>query len=149
MNELLEALIEPVVAGLGCKLWGIERHVQGRYSLLKIFIDADKGIDVEDCARVSRQVSSLLDVEDPFKGKYTLEVSSPGLDRRLFKLEQFESFKGARVKLKLNKPYEGRRKYIGLLCGIEEGDVVLRSSDEEEILFPFSEIERANIIPDA
>lgn len=148
MNEQLEALIEPVVTGLGCKLWGLERHVQGKYSLLKIFIDADEGINVEDCARVSRQVSSLLDVEDPFKGKYTLEVSSPGLDRRLFKLEQFEIFKGARVKLKLCKPYEGQKKYIGLLCGIEEGDVVIRSNDDEEILFPFGDIERANIIPE-
>ena len=148
MNEQLEALIEPVVTGLGCELWGVERLAQGKYSLLKIFIDADEGIDVEDCARVSRQVSSLLDVEDPFKGKYTLEVSSPGLDRRLFKLEQFEVFKGARVKLKLSKPYEGRRKFIGLLCGIDEEDVVLRSNDDEEILFPFSEIERANIIPE-
>ncbi len=148
MNEQLEALIEPVVTGLGCELWGVERLAQGKYSLLKIFIDADKGIDVEDCARVSRQVSSLLDVEDPFKGKYTLEVSSPGLDRRLFKLEQFEVFKGARVKLRLRKPYEGRRKFIGLLCGIEEEDVVFRSNDDEEILFPFGEIERANIIPE-
>ncbi len=148
MNEQLEALIEPVVTGLGCELWGVERLAQGKYSLLKIFIDADEGIDVEDCARVSRQVSSLLDVEDPFKGKYTLEVSSPGLDRRLFKLEQFEVFKGARVKLKLRKPYEGRRKFIGLLCGIKEEDVVLRSNDDEEILFPFREIERANIIPE-
>ena len=148
MNEQLEALIEPVVTGLGCELWGVERLSQGKYSLLKIFIDAEEGIDVEDCARVSRQVSSLLDVEDPFTGKYTLEVSSPGLDRRLFKLEQFEVFKGARVKLKLRKPYEGRRKFTGLLCGIEEEDVVLRSSNDEEILFPFGEIERANIIPE-
>jgi len=148
MNEQLEALIEPVVKGLGCELWGVERLTQGKYSLLKIFIDADEGIDVEDCARVSRQVSSLLDVEDPFSGKYTLEVSSPGLDRRLFKLEQYEVFKGARVKLKLRKPYEGRRKFIGLLCGIKKEDVVLRSNDDEEILFPFGEIERANIIPE-
>ncbi len=148
MNEQLEALIEPVVTGLGCELWGVERFSQGKYSLLKIFIDAEEGIDVEDCARVSRQLSSLLDVEDPFTGKYTLEVSSPGLDRRLFKLEQFEVFKGARVKLKLRKPYEGRRKFTGLLCGIEEEDVVPRSNDDEEILFPFGEIERANIIPE-
>jgi ribosome maturation factor RimP len=114
--------------------------------VLKIFIDSDDGIDVEDCAKVSRQVSSLLDVEDLFHGKYTLEVSSPGLDRRLFKLEQFEVFKGTKVRLMLRKPYEGRRKFVGLLCGIEEEDVVLRSDKDEEILFPFREIERANII---
>ena len=146
MIERLEALIAPVVEDLGCELWGVEKLAQGKYSVLKIFIDSDDGIDVEDCAKVSRQVSSLLDVEDLFHGKYTLEVSSPGLDRRLFKLEHFEVFKGTKVRLMLRKPYEGRRKFVGLLCGIEEEDVVLRSDKDEEILFPFREIERANII---
>jgi ribosome maturation factor RimP len=116
--------------------------------VLKIYIDAEKGIDVDDCARVSRQVSALLEVEEPFKGDYTLEVSSPGLDRRLFKLDQFETYKGAQVKLSLRRPYEGRRRFTGILCGIEERDVVLRSDSNEEILFPFEQIERANIIPD-
>ena len=148
MSEQIEEMIEPLVNGLGCQLWGIEKLSQGKYSVLKIYIDAEKGIEVEDCARISRQVSALLDVEDPFKGNYTLEVSSPGLDRRLFKLDQFESYKGAQVKLSLRRPYEGRRRFTGLLCGIEEEDVVLRSDSNEEILFPFEQIERANIIPD-
>lgn len=148
MSEQLEEMIEPVVNGLGCQLWGIEKLSQGKYSVLKIYIDAEKGIDVDDCARVSRQVSALLDVEEPLKGDYTLEVSSPGLDRRLFKLEQFDNYKGAQVKLSLRRPYEGRRRFTGILCGIEEKDVVLRSDSNEEILFPFEQIERANIIPD-
>ncbi len=148
MNEQLEVLIEPVVVGLGCELWGIERLAQGKYSVLKVYIDAEKGIEIDDCAKISRQLSSLLDVEDPFAGNYTLEVSSPGLDRRLFKLEQFDSFKGSKVKLRLQKPYDGRRKFVGILCGVEDGDVVIRSGDEEEILFPFEQIERANIIPE-
>ena len=148
MSEQIEEMIEPVVNGLGCQLWGIEKLSQGKYSVLKIYIEAEKGIDVDDCARVSRQVSALLDVEDPFKGNYTLEVSSPGLDRRLFKLNQFDSYKGAQVKLSLRRPYEGRRRFTGILCGIEEEDVVLRSDSNEEILFPFEQIERANIIPD-
>jgi ribosome maturation factor RimP len=148
MSVQIEEMIEPVVNGLGCQLWGIEKLSQGKYSVLKIYIDAEKGIDVDDCARVSRQVSALLDVEDPFKGNYTLEVSSPGLDRRLFKLDQFDSYKGAQVKLSLRRPYEGRRRFTGILCGIEEEDVVLRSDSNEEILFPFEQIERANIIPD-
>jgi ribosome maturation factor RimP len=147
MSEQLEALIEPVVTGFGCDLWGIERLAQGKYSILKIYIDAEKGIEVDDCAKISRQVSSLLDVEDPFNGNYTLEVSSPGLDRRLFKLEQFELFKGSQVKLSLRKPYEGRRKFVGILCGVENEDVVIRSSEDEEILFPFGQIEKANIVP--
>jgi ribosome maturation factor RimP len=148
MSVQIEEMIEPVVNGLGCQLWGIEKLSQGKYSVLKIYIEAEKGIDVDDCARVSRQVSALLDVEDPFKGNYTLEVSSPGLDRRLFKLDQFDSYKGAQVKLSLRRPYEGRRRFTGILCGIEEEDVVLRSDSNEEILFPFEQIERANIIPD-
>ena len=148
MSEQIEEMIEPVVNGLGCQLWGIEKLSQGKYSVLKIYIDAEKGIDVDDCARVSRQVSALLDVEEPFKGNYTLEVSSPGLDRRLFKLDQFDTYKGARVKLSLRRPYEGRRRFTGVLCGIEEEDVVLRSEINEEILFPFEQIERASIIPD-
>lgn len=147
MSEQLEAMIEPVVTALGCQLWGVERLSQGKYSILKIYIDAEKGIDVDDCARVSRQVSALLDVEDPFNGNYTLEVSSPGLDRRLFKLEQFEIFKGAQVKLSLRRPYDGQRRFTGILCGVEKDDVVLRSNNDEEILFPFEQIEKANIVP--
>ncbi len=144
----LEEMIEPVVETLGFELWGMEQLSQGKYSVLKIYIDKDDGIDVEDCARVSRQVSSLLDVEEPISGKYTLEVSSPGLDRRLFKLDQFDAFKGSRIKFSLRRVFEGRRKYEGLLTGVEDDEVVVRLSETEEVLFPFEDIERANVVPD-
>lgn len=147
MSEQLENLFEPVVKGLGFELWGVERISQGRYSILKVYIDAENGINVDDCARVSKQIGSLLEVDDPFKGNYTLEVSSPGLDRRLFKLAQYDIYKGAQVKLRLSQPFEGRRNFTGILCGIENEDVIVRSDSEEEILFPFEQIERANIIP--
>ncbi|XOV85959.1 MAG: ribosome maturation factor RimP [Pseudomonadota bacterium] len=146
MNEQLRALIEPVVEGLGFELWGIEYHVQRRSASLKVYIDSEAGIDVDDCARVSRQVSALLDVEDPISGRYTLEVSSPGMDRRLFTREQFKAFEGSGVKVSLRSPYEGRRRFNGLLCGMENDDVVIRVGDEE-FLFPFDEIERANVVP--
>ena len=84
MSAQLRSLIEPVVAGMGFKLWGVEYLTQGRYSVLKIFIDSENVIDVDDCFIVSRQVVSLLDVEEPLRGQYTLELSSPGMDRRLF-----------------------------------------------------------------
>lgn len=145
MSEL-NSLIEPVVEALGCKLWGIEQLSLGRHSMLKIYIDAPKGIGVEDCARVSRQVSSLLDVEDPVSGRYTLEVSSPGLDRRLFRLEQYADFIGSDLKIRLKRPYEGMRKFSGQLKGIE-GDEVILGRDDEEYIFPYEEIERANIVP--
>ena len=146
MSEQLRALIQPVVEGLGFELWGLEYLSQGKHSALKIYIEAEKGIDVDDCAAVSRQVSSLLDVEDPVKGNYTLEVSSPGLDRRLFELSQFDQFKGSQVKVNLRQPFEGKRKFKGLLCGVEEGDVVIRLG-EEEILVPLADIDRAQVVP--
>ena len=91
-------------------------------------------------------MSSLLDVEDPLKSNYTLEVSSPGLDRRLFELSQFDQFKGSQVKVNLRQPFEGKRKFKGLLCGVEDDDVVIRHG-EEEILVPLAEIDRAQVIP--
>ena len=147
MSTQLRSLIGPVVVGMGFELWGVEYLTQGRFSVLKIFIDSEKGIEVDDCASVSRQVASLFDVEEPIKGKYTLEVSSPGMDRRLFSFEQFEIMKGSQVKLKLNKPFDGKKRFTGLLVGTEDKVVVLRVG-EEETLFPYEMIDRANVIPE-
>tara|TARA_B110000467_G_C18227689_1_gene426819 strand:+ start:259 stop:660 length:402 start_codon:yes stop_codon:yes gene_type:complete len=132
---------------MGFELWGVEYLTQGRYSVLKIFIDSENGIDVDDCASVSRQVGSLLDVEEPLRGQYTLEVSSPGMDRRLFTFEQFDQMKGFQVKLKLNKPFDGKKRFTGLLVGTEDKEVVLRVG-EEETLFPYEMIDRANVVPE-
>ncbi len=132
---------------MGFELWGLEYLTQGRFSVLKIFIDSENGIDVDDCASVSRQVGSLLDVEEPLKGQYTLEVSSPGMDRRLFTFEQYDLMKGAQVKLKLNKPFDGKKRFTGLLVGTEDREVVLRVG-EEETLFPYEMIDRANVVPE-
>ncbi|MDG1908468.1 MAG: ribosome maturation factor RimP [Pseudomonadales bacterium] len=147
MSTQLRSLIEPVVTGMGFELWGVEYLTQGRYSVLKIFIDSENGIDVDDCASVSRQVGSLLDVEEPLRGQYTLEVSSPGMDRRLFTFEQFDLMKGSQVKLKLNKPFDGKKRFTGLLVGTEDKEVVLRVG-EEETLFPYEMIDRANVVPE-
>jgi ribosome maturation factor RimP len=146
MSDQLIELIQPVVEAMGCELWGIEQLSMGRHSTIKIYIDAEKGIDIEDCAKISRQVSSLLDVEDPVNGEYTLEVSSPGLDRRLFKIDHYAAFIGSEVRIRLKRPYEGRRKYSGQLRGIE-GDEIILGYQDEEIMFPFEEIERANVVP--
>jgi len=146
MEEKLRALIEPIVIEFKYELWGLEYLTQGRYSTLKIYIDSDKGVHVDDCAKISRQVGSLLDVEDLISSNYTLEVSSPGMDRRLFSIEQYAAYKGATVKLNLRYAYEGKRKYKGLLCGVEDGDVVLRVGDNE-FLFPFEDIDRATVLP--
>jgi ribosome maturation factor RimP len=147
LSAQLRSLIEPVVTGMGFELWGVEYLTQGRYSVLKIFIDSENGIDVDDCASVSRQVGSLLDVEEPLRGQYTLEVSSPGMDRRLFTFEQFDLMKGFQVKLKLNKPFDGKKRFTGLLVGTEDKEIVLRVG-EEETLFPYEMIDRANVVPE-
>ena len=148
LDELLKGLIEPVVEGLGCKLWGIERLSRDKQTALKVYIDAEAGISVGDCAKVSRQISSLLDVEDPIPGEYILEVSSPGMDRRLFTKAQFEEFAGVLVRISLRHAYEGRKRYKGLLAGLDGDDVILRTDEEEEFLFPLEQVERANVIPE-
>ena len=100
--KLIE-MLEPAVVALGCELWGVDYRAQGKNSMLRIFIEKDGGVMMEDCERVSRQVSSILDVEDPISGEYTLEVSSPGMDRSLYKLEQYALYFGESQGL--NKDY--------------------------------------------
>lgn len=142
----LETLLAPVVVAQGCELWSLEFSMQGRRSLLRIFIDSAAGISLEDCERVSRQVSAVLDVEDPITSAYTLEVSSPGLDRQLHKPEHFERYIGAIVAVKLRMPYEGRRRFQGRLNGLEDGDLVLQVEDTE-FLLPLDGIDKANVVP--
>jgi len=145
---ILEELIRPVVEGLGFQFWGMEYLSLGKDSVLRIYIetDAEKGIDVEDCAQVSRQVSSILDVEDPIAGEYNLEVSSPGLDRPLFDLVQYQAYVGSIVSLRLRVPFDGRRKFKGQLMGIEHDEVVIRV-DQDEYLLPIDLIDKANVVP--
>ncbi|MCQ4348170.1 ribosome maturation factor RimP [Pseudomonas stutzeri] len=144
--EQLQALLAPVVEALGYQCWGVEFISQGRHSLLRVYIDHPDGILIEDCEKVSRQISGVLDVEDPISGEYILEVSSPGMDRPLFTLEQFAAHVGAQVKIRLRSPYEGRRNFQGVLRGIEEQDVVVQV-DDHEYLLPIDSIDKANIIP--
>jgi len=144
--EQLQALLAPVIEALGYECWGLEFLSQGRHSLLRIYIDHANGILVEDCEQVSRQISGVLDVEDPISNEYTLEVSSPGMDRPLFTLEQFAKHAGELVKIKLRSPYEGRRNFQGPLRGVEEQDVVVLV-DDHEYLLPIDLIDKANIVP--
>ena len=127
--EELQALLAPVVVALGYECWGIEFSAQGRHSMLRVYIDKEGGVLVDDCAIVSRQISGVLDVEDPISVEYTLEVSSPGMERPLFTIDQFAKFAGEQVKIKLRSPFEGRRNFQGLLRGVEEQDVVVQVED--------------------
>lgn len=142
----LEALLEPVVNALGCELWGLDYLAQGKKSVLRIYIEKEGGVLLEDCEQVSRQISATLDVEDPISGEYTLEVSSPGMDRPLFTLDQFKRYLGETVAVRLRVAFEGRRKFSGVLKGVEDDEIVLEV-DNEEYLLPFELLDKANIIP--
>lgn len=144
-TQALHALFEPVVEALGCQLWGVEYAAQGKYSVLRVYIDKENGIDVEDCASVSRQLSGVLDVEDPISGEYTLEVSSPGLDRPLFTLEQYEAYIGHSARVQLRQRFENRRNFKGVIRAVENDEVILVVDDDQYTL-PFEWIEKANIV---
>lgn len=143
----IQALIEPTVETLGYELVGVEHLSQGRHSLLRVYIDSEDGITIDDCERVSHQLSGLLDVEEVIHGHYNLEVSSPGLDRPLFTMEHFEKYCKQKVKVKLNAPIDGRRKFTGKILAVKDGNVVLEV-DEQDIELPFNSIEKANLIPE-
>lgn len=114
-GEELQRLLEPAIERLGYEISDIEMKLGGRDGVLRVFIDRPEGIKLEDCEVVSRQVSALLDVEDPLPGHYVLEVSSPGLDRRLTKPAHYQRFLGEEVKVKLRLPLDGRRNFRGVL----------------------------------
>ncbi len=146
--ERLRRLLEPSVAGLGYELLGVELQGQGTRSLLRLYVDRAEGITLDDCERVSRQVGAVLDVEDPIRGAYTLEVSSPGIDRPLFTPAHFERFAGERVKVKLEVPVEGRRSVTGTLSGWVDGCVVVLEDGVERRL-PLDAIRRAHLAPES
>lgn len=145
-DAALYALIEPVASAMGFELWGLDYLSQGKHSRLVIYIDGPNGVTVDDCADISRQISAVMDVEDPIAGEYRLEVSSPGMDRPLFTLDHFERFKGHVVSIKLRTPFDGRRKFQGLLAGIEEDEVLLQV-EGEEYCFPIDSIDQARVVP--
>lgn len=132
--------------GLGYELLGIERHRSRRAQLLRLYIDQDTGISVDDCERVSRQVGDLLDVEEAIGGEYTLEVSSPGIERPLFTLAQHQRFVGERIAVKLRHLLDGRRQLQGQLLTVTDESIVL-SVDDDQITVPFGLIERSKLAP--
>ncbi|WP_049723463.1 ribosome maturation factor RimP [Gilvimarinus polysaccharolyticus] len=145
-EEQLVAMFAPAVTALECELWGLEYVTSGPSKVLRVYIDKADGVALEDCEKVSRQLSSLMDVEDPIAGEYSLEVSSPGMDRPLYTLEQFQRYIGNVITVKLRVPFDGRRNFKGKMIGIEDGDVVV-VVDNEEYLLPVDSIEKANIVP--
>jgi ribosome maturation factor RimP len=144
-KERLIELLEPPLAALGFELADLDAHL-GRRGLLRIFIDREGGVTLDDCALVTEQIGAWLDVEDPLPGSYVLEVSSPGLDRRLRTAAHFERFAGEPVKVELKDAREGRRRLAGLLKGAEGADVLVEV-DGEVWRIPLSEIAVARLAP--
>ncbi len=149
--EELKALIEPEVEALGFILWGIEVDGSSTHAgsmTLRIFIDYEEGISVDDCQEVSHAVSAILDVEDPISGAYTLEVSSPGVNRRVFSAIQAKSLVGFIVKVELTHLLDqlNRKKFKGTIKDVE-GDFVTLSTDEGEVKFDFSSVDKMRVVP--
>lgn len=143
----LWSLVESVAAGLGYEVVDVEYRPHPRNGLLRVYIDKPDGILLEDCEAVSRQLSAVLDVEDPIPGQYRLEVSSPGMDRPLRKAEDFERFAGETVKVRMGMPTAtGQRNFTGKLLGIKDQQVMIEV-DGEEISLPLGGIEKAQIVP--
>jgi len=145
-REELVRLLEPAVEHLGYELADLELRIGGRAGVLRLFIDKPDGIVIEDCEIVSRQASAILDVEDPIPGNYTLEVSSPGLDRTLTKPAHFQRFMGQDVRVKLRFPLSGRRNYRGALKAADDEKIEVEV-DGESYSLPIATIESARLIP--
>ncbi|NKI33798.1 ribosome maturation factor RimP [Wenzhouxiangella sp. XN79A] len=148
VQDDLKALLKPAIEAMGFEFVGVEYLSNPKNRLVRIFIDrAPDGVSIDDCADVSREVSALLDVEDPVSGQYSLEVSSPGVERPLFEPGQYAAFAGEEAVLQLHAPIDGRRKLTGILRGADDARVEIEI-DGAIVDVPFDAIRRANLKPD-
>ena len=145
-QDKLSELLAPIVEDLGYVFWGLEYQVRKVDALLRVYIDSNNGISVDDCATVSHEISGILDVEEPITMAYILEVSSPGMDRILFSAQQFAVFVGRDVKIKLNHMVDGRRKIKGKIDSVA-GEEITIDTEEGHITIEFDKIMRARINP--
>jgi ribosome maturation factor RimP len=145
-KERLIKLLEPPIQALGYELVDLEARIGGS-GLLRIIIDQDAGINLDDCERVSRQLGAFLDVEAPIPGSYRLEVSSPGLDRPLRTAEHFQRFAGHEAKIRLVHPLEGRRNFRGRLLGLKDARILI-DIDGKTWELPHADVVSAQLVPE-
>lgn len=145
----LKQMIASAVEAVGYEFWGME-YVPGSYSsLLRVFIDnPESSIDVDDCETASRQVSSVLEVHDPIKGDYTLEVSSPGVERPLFTIEQFARYVGYNAKFVLHQAVLNKRRFRGVISAVEGEQLTIIAEDDDELKLTLADITKANLVFD-
>jgi ribosome maturation factor RimP len=151
--DQVRAVAQRVTDSLGLELWDLEFHGGGKGRMLRIFIDKPEGVTHEDCANVSREVGTILDVEDPIPGSYTLEVSSPGLDRKLRNLADFERYTGSKVKLLTRELVENQKHFEGRLKLVHDGAVTLeiggsKKHEPRTVEIPLAQVEKANLVPE-
>ena len=143
----IETLLSPAVNALGLELLGVEYSAGNANALLRLYIDhAGRPVTIEDCEAVSREVSGLLDVHDPIDAHYTLEVSSPGIERPLFKPEHFAKFAGTPAKVTVDLPIDNRRRFQGPILRVE-GDEIVLDQDGQEVRIPHANITKARLAP--
>lgn len=146
-GEELQKLLEPTIERLGFELTDLEVRLSGKGGLLRITIDKPEGIDLDDCEKASLAVSALLDIEDPVADNYNLEVSSPGLNRKLTKLEHFQRFEGETLKVTMRLPIAGRRRFRGTLVSSDNENIVVEVDGESHSL-PLASLDTARLVPD-
>lgn len=146
-NEKLSELLSPSVTALGYELVGVEYHPNSVNALLRVYIDKADGITLDDCVAVNEQVSGVLDVEDPIAGKYTLEISSPGLDRPLFNLADFQRFIGSQAKIRVSRPIERQRNFKGEIIAVNGDNILIEEKQGKQTELDINFIEVARLIP--
>lgn len=146
VTDAVAALALPIVEGAGCTLWDVEYVKEAGEWFLRVYIDREGGVDIDCCEAVSRPLSDALDDADPIQGSYTFEVSSAGADRVLKKAEHFARFQGAEVEVKLYRPKEGRKEYVGLLRDYQDGAVTLETAGQEAV-FTKQEVALVRLYP--
>lgn len=146
LEQKLTQMLTPAVEALGFEMVGTEFVRAGKHSILRVFIDHEEGISVDNCADVSHQVSAVLDIEDPISTEYNLEVSSPGMDRPLFTEAHYSQYVGEVVSVRLSVPMDNRRNFKGTLEACEEG-VITVNVDGERFELAVSNIEKGNLVP--
>ncbi|PHR66386.1 ribosome maturation factor RimP [Pseudidiomarina marina] len=146
MEDRLFDMLEPAVAALDFTLWGVEFVRAGKHSTLRVYIDHEDGVSVDNCADVSHQVSAILDVEDPIKSEYFLEVSSPGMERPFFKASQYADYLGETAAVELTMAQQGKRKFKGVIAAVD-GDYIEFNIDGETLKVAQSSIKKAHLVP--
>lgn len=131
---------------VGMELWGIEFLSQGKHSILRVYIDSENGVTIDNCEAASHQVSGILDVEDPINGEYNLEVSSPGMDRPLFNFDQFAAYEGELIKVRLQMAVNGMRNFTGKLLEAKD-DALTFQVDNQQLTVSINQIDKANLVP--